>query len=70
VVLHRATRRDSPGHTPQVWWEKLPISETLLIKGADQVLTCLPLFFRIILMEQADLLPSRITGKFFGAANI
>src|SRR5712692_8443951 len=47
VVPHQATRCGSPRHTLQIWWKELPISKTVLIKGADQVLPGLLLFFRI-----------------------
>src|SRR6266508_1467911 len=51
VVPHQATRCGSPGDILQVWWKELPISETVLIKGADQVLPGLPLFFRIFFIN-------------------
>jgi len=30
-----------------VWWKERPVSETVLIKGTDQVLPSLLLFFRV-----------------------
>jgi hypothetical protein len=47
VVPHQATRCGSPRHTLQVWRKERPIRETVLIKGTDQVLPCLLLFFRV-----------------------
>src|SRR5207237_5843501 len=47
VVPHQAARCGSPGDILQVWWKERPISETILVKGTDQVLPSLPLFFRI-----------------------
>ena len=47
MVPHQATRYGSPRYTLQLGWKKLPIRETVLIKGTDQVLPSLLLFFRI-----------------------
>src|SRR4029434_3369796 len=44
---HRATRCGSPRHPLQIWWKELPISQTVLIQGADQVLPGLLLFFKL-----------------------
>src|SRR5262249_47134126 len=47
VVPHPVTQCGSPGDILQAWWKELPIRETVLIKGADQVVPSLLLFFRI-----------------------
>jgi len=47
AVPYPARRRRSPRDTLQVRWKELPVSETVVIKSADQVLPRLLLFFRI-----------------------